>query len=234
MPTITQQLRNGTLKAREFLNSETRLSTYAHNKELAKRLGFGTIEEPYNSTARANKPFQPKLTANNSTEGGSFIPGKQLQQDIIEINLAHQVEPAAFHESLHRGSYGMGSLEGLDDMITFKNTKKFYEYLSDKLRKPWSQQPSSMRDYLDKPGELPVNVLELGQRMGIQVGQKYPGKTKFNTIIDQFRRDNPNDGKLFILDYLNMNKPKRVWDALSGQYFTALPAIYGGYKATEE
>lgn len=234
MPTITQQLRNGTLKAREFLNSETRLSTYSHNKELAKRLGFGNIEEPYNSIARANKPFQPKLTANNSTEGGSFIPGKQPQQDIIEINLAHQVEPAAFHESLHRGSYGMGSLEGLDDMITFKNTKKFYEYLSDKLRKPWSQQPSSMRDYLDKPGELPVNVLELGQRMGIQVGQKYPGKTKFNTIIDQFRRDNPNDGKLFILDYLNMNKPKRVWDALSGQYFTALPAIYGGYKATEE
>lgn len=234
MPTITQQLRNGTLKAREFLNSETRLSTYAHNKELAKRLGFGTIEEPYNSTARANKPFQPKLTANNSTEGGSFIPGKQPQQDIIEINLAHQVEPAAFHESLHRGSYGMGSLEGLDDMITFKNTKKFYEYLSDKLKKPWSSQPTSMRDYLDKPGELPVNVLELGQRMGIQIGQKYPGKTKFNTIIDQFRRDNPNDGKLFILDYLNMNKPKRVWDALSGQYFTALPAIYGGYKATEE
>lgn len=234
MPTITQQLRNGTLKAREFLNSETRLSTYAHNKELAKRLGFGTIEEPYNSIARANKPFQPKLTANNSTEGGSFIPGKQPQQDIIEINLAHEVEPAAFHETLHRGSYGMGSLEGLDNMSEFRNTNRFYEYLSDKLKKPWSEQPTSMRDYLDKPGELPVNVLELGQRMGIQVGQKYPGKTKFNTIIDQFRRDNPNDGKLFILDYLNMNKPKRVWDALSGQYFTALPAIYGGYKATEE
>ena len=234
MPTITQQLRNGTLKAREFLNSETRLSTYAHNKELAKRLGFGTIEEPYNSTARANKPFQPKLIANNSTEGGSFIPGKQPQQDIIEINLAHQVEPAAFHESLHRGSYGMGSLEGLDNMSEFRNTNRFYEYLSDKLKKPWSSQPTSMRDYLDKPGELPVNVLELGQRMGIQIGQKYPGKTKFNTIIDQFRRDNPNDGKLFILDYLNMDKPKRVWDALSGQYFTALPAIYGGYKTIEE
>ena len=234
IPTITQQLKNGTLKAREFLNSETRLSTYAHNKELAKRLGFGNIEEPYNSIARVNKPFQPKLTANNSTEGGSFIPGKQPQQDIIEINLAHQVEPAAFHESLHRGSYGMGSLEGLDDMITFKNTKKFYEYLSDKLRKPWSQQPSSMRDYLDKPGELPVNVLELGQRMGIEVGQKYPGKIQFNTIIDQFKKNNPNDGKLFILDYLNMNKPKRVWNALSGQYFTTLPAIYGGYKVTKE
>lgn len=234
MPTITQQLKNGTLKAREFLNSETRLSTYAHNKELAKRLGFGTIEEPYNSTARANKPFQPKLTANNSTEGGSFIPGKTAQQDIVEINLTHDIEPAAFHETLHRGSYGMGSLEGLDNMSEFRNTNRFYEYLSDKLKKPWSSQPTSMRDYLDKPGELPVNVLELGQRMGIQIGQKYPGKTKFNTIIDQFRRDNPNDGKLFILDYLNMNKPKRVWDALSGQYFTALPAIYGGYKATEE
>ena len=234
MPTITQQLRNGTLKAREFLNSETRLSTYAHNKELAKRLGFGTIEEPYNSIARANKPFQPKLTANNSTEGGSFIPGKQPQQDIIEINLAHQVEPAVFHESLHRGSYGMGSLEGLDDMITFKNTKKFYEYLSDKLRKPWSQQPNSMRDYLDKPGELPVNVLELGQRMGIQIGQKYPGRAQFNTIIEQFKKANPNDGKLFILDYLNMDKPKRVWNALSGQYFTVLPAIYGGYKVTKD
>ena len=234
MPTITQQLRNGTLKAREFLNSETRLSTYARNKELAKRLGFGTIEEPYNSTARANKPFQPKLTANNSTEGGSFIPGKQPQQDIIEINLAHQVEPAAFHESLHRGSYGMGSLEGLDNMSEFRNTNRFYEYLSDKLKKPWPSQPTSMRDYLDKPGELPVNVLELGQRMGIQIGQKYPGKIKFNTIIDQFKRNNPNDGKLFILDYLNMNKPKRVWDALSGQYFTALPAIYGGYKTIEE
>ena len=128
----------------------------------------------------------------------------------------------------------MGSLEGLDNMSEFRNTKRFYEYLSDKLKKPWSLQPTSMRDYLDKPGELPVNVLELGQRMGVQVGQKYPGKTKFNAIIDQFKRNNPNDGKLFILDYLNMNKPKRVWDALSGQYFTALPAIYGGYKATEE
>ena len=234
MPTITQQLKNGTLKAREFLNSETRLSTYAHNKELAKRLGFGNIEEPYNSIARANKPFQPKLIANNSTEGGSFIPGKSPQQDIIEINLAHQVEPAAFHESLHRGSYGMGSLEGFDDMATFKNTRKFYEYLSDKLRKPWEQQPSSMRYYLDKPGELPVNVLELGQRMGIQIGQKYPGRAQFNAIIEQFKKANPNDGKLFVLDYLNMDKPKRVWDALSGRYFTTLPAIYGGYKITED
>ena len=235
MPTITQQIKEGGSKAVDFLGSQTRLDTYNYNRNLANRLGFGSIEEPYNSIVRVRKPFQVKFNTNTlSNEGGSFIPGKTAQQDIVEINLTHDIEPAAFHETLHRGSYGMGSLEGLDNMSEFRNTNRFYEYLSDKLKKPWSEQPTSMRDYLDKPGELPVNVLELGQRMGIQVGQKYPGKTKFNTIIDQFRRDNPNDGKLFILDYLNMNKPKRVWDALSGQYFTALPAIYGGYKATEE
>lgn len=235
MPTITQQIKEGGLKAVDFLGSQTRLDTYNYNRNLAKRLGFGTIEEPYNSIVRVRKPFQVKFNTNTlSNEGGSFIPGKTAQQDIVEINLTHDIEPAAFHETLHRGSYGMGSFEGLDNMSEFRNTNRFYEYLSDKLKKPWSEQPTSMRDYLDKPGELPVNVLELGQRMGIQIGQKYPGKTKFNTIIDQFRRDNPNDGKLFILDYLNMNKPKRVWDALSGQYFTALPAIYGGYKVTKD
>ena len=235
MPTITQQIKEGGSKAVDFLGSQTRLDTYNYNRNLANRLGFGSIEEPYNSIVRVRKPFQVKFNTNTlSNEGGSFIPGKTAQQDIVEINLTHDIEPAAFHETLHRGSYGMGSLEGLDNMSEFRNTNRFYEYLSDKLKKPWSEQPTSMRDYLDKPGELPVNVLELGQRMGIQIGQKYPGSAQFNTIIEQFKKANPNDGKLFILDYLNMNKPKRVWDALSGQYFTALPAIYGGYKATEE
>ena len=235
MPTITQQIKEGGSKAVDFLGSQTRLDTYNYNRNLANRLGFGSIEEPYNSIVRVRKPFQVKFNTNTlSNEGGSFIPGKTAQQDIVEINLTHDIEPAAFHETLHRGSYGMGSLEGLDNMSEFRNTNRFYEYLSDKLKKPWSSQPTSMRDYLDKPGELPVNVLELGQRMGIQIGQKYPGRAQFNTIIEQFKKANPNDGKLFILDYLNMNKPKRVWDALSGQYFTALPAIYGGYKATEE
>lgn len=91
---------------------------------------------------------------------------------------------------------------------------------------PWEDIPMGHRIGF-KTGEMPLDNLGYFQKLG-------NGKYSYQGTIIPDKRININDGKLFILDYLNMNKPKRVWDALSGQYFTALPAIYGGYKATEE
>lgn len=59
--------------------------------------------------------------------------------------------------------------------------------------------------------------------MGIVPGQEFPGKEKLQQLLEIAKQKYP--GKAFVIDALNMEHPKRVWDALSGRYFGIAPII---------
>ena len=61
-----------------------------------------------------------------------------------------------------------------------------------------------------------TNVLELGLFGNFRKANGYPGGVQLQKMLDEVRRANPNHA--YTIDLLNMQKPKRVWEALTGQY----------------
>jgi hypothetical protein len=87
--------------------------------------------------------------------------------------------------------------------------------------------------YLSLGDEAAANTAELGRRMGLKLGQKYPGLENFKKMIEQHKRLDKSKG--FILDKAILNKPAdygRLWKALTGKYFTA-PVVVGGAALTQ-
>lgn len=80
--------------------------------------------------------------------------------------------------------------------------------------------PEHLKAYLndvDIPrNEGLVNVLEIGHMSGLDPNKGYPGFKELQRILLDVKNENPQYG--FIIDTLNMKKPKRVWEALTGQY----------------
>ena len=63
--------------------------------------------------------------------------------------------------------------------------------------------------------------MEIGKRLGIQPGTPYPGKTEAIRIIESAKAD-PSKGS-FVNLYNYKNKPKRMWNAITGKYFGLIP-----------
>lgn len=230
-----QKIASGLDKAKRFLNSKVREDALKHNIELAKRLGFRDIDvaAAHKDANRLSKNPHIRIT-NDLTKnpGGVEIWNyDHPEADVISINLAtsENVENTAFHEQLHRGGYGAQGV-----LKNSPNSTSFYKLKSDKLKLPWDQQPPGyMRDYIDNPGEMAVNMVHYGQDMGIPLGAKYPGNTEFLKMIFDYYRKVGNTGKTWLMPYLNWKKPKRIWDALSGQYFSVPLGVGIGYETLE-
>lgn len=218
----------------EYLNSPIRTAVNTHNKELANRLGF-KLFRPFNEARqRVSTPSNLKIVRENSSIGGSVsTDSKNPAADQVTINL-YNSDPyyASMHENLHRGYLGNAPKEYFlnETRGTFGDTNRFYNYLKDKLLKPWSERynlPGA--DYLDQSAELAVNMFEVGQRMGLKVGQKFPGNQKVLELLEKYK--NSGDYKSGVIDHLNLKHPLRIWKALTGTLFS-VPLIYGTVNNT--
>lgn len=235
----------GKKEAINFLSSDVKIISDAHNKELAERLGLKYFR-PYNGApARAAYPMSrgsiltqadPKAVWVGSDRNGfwvtpSIIDGNALGKalvvpgepgkDLMTISLQGNPQNSAFHETLHRGNYGTipaVNINTAEKAMAAHHTNIFYNWKTKKLL----NENYNFSDYLGDPQEAAVNALEIGKIMGLTPGQAYPGKTKALQIFSN--AINSNHYKLdFLKDYRWNTKPKRVWDALTGQYYI-LPA----------
>ena len=218
----------------EYLNSPVRTEVNAHNKKLADRLGF-KLFKPFNEAGqRVSTPSNLKIVRENSSVGGSVsTDSKNPAADQVTINL-YNSNPyyASMHENLHRGYLGNAPKEYFlnETRGTFGDTNRFYDYLKDKLLKPWSERynlPGA--DYLDQSAELAVNMFEVGQRMGLKIGQKFPGNQKVLELLKKYK--DSGDYKSGVVDHLNLKHPLRIWKALTGTLFS-LPLVYGTVNNT--
>ena len=235
MDKIHSDVDKGTKEAIDFLESDVKKETDLYNKRLAKRLGYEHFTPYPNGAERARVKVTPDyetITYPNGEFAGRVAFDADPSKDILQYNKHYNLHPTAYHETLHRGYYGMADKDrmpiggNLFEHVKRKaNTTDFYDFKTRKLLVPENEAPDlETYNYLLIEGETAANTMELGKRLGLQPGQEYPGRQALEQMLKEFSES--GNEHAFITKYLNMKHPKRVWNALTGRYFI-YPTVVG-------
>lgn len=228
MDKIHSDVDKGTKEALDFLESDIKKETDLYNKRLAQRLGYEHFTPYPNGAERARVKVTPDyetITYPNGEFAGRVAFDADPSKDILQYNKHYNLHPTAYHETLHRGYYGMADKDrmpiggNLFEHVKRKaNTTDFYDFKTRKLLVPENEAPDlETYNYLLIEGETAANTMELGKRLGLQPGQEYPGRQALEQMLKEFSES--GNEHAFITKYLNMKHPKRVWNALTGKYF---------------
>lgn len=228
MDKIHNDVDRGTKEAIEFLESDVKKETDLYNKRLAQRLGYEHFTPYPNGAERARVKVTPDyetITYPNGEFAGRVYLDPNPSNDMLQYNKHYNLHPTAYHETLHRGYYGMADKDrmpiggNLFEHVKRKtNTRDFYNFKTKKLLVPENEAPDlATHKYLFEEGEAAANTMELGKRLGLQPGQEYPGRQALEQMLKEFSES--GNEHAFITKYLNMKHPKRVWNALTGKYF---------------
>ena len=228
MDKIHSDVDKGTKEAIDFLESDVKKETDLYNKRLAQRLGYDHFTPYPNGADRARVKVTPDyetITYPNGEFAGRVAFDADPSKDILQYNKHYNLHPTAYHETLHRGYYGMADKDrmpiggNLFEHVKRKaNTTDFYDFKTRKLLVPENEAPDlETYNYLLIEGETAANTMELGKRLGLQPGQEYPGRQALEQMLKEFSES--GNEHAFITKYLNMKHPKRVWNALTGKYF---------------
>jgi flagellum-specific peptidoglycan hydrolase FlgJ len=231
---VHRDVARGTKEAIDFLESDIKKETDLYNKKLAQRLGYKHFT-PYSKGAERARvevvPDYDKISYPNSGDAGKVTLNSNPAEDILSYNVFYNLHPTSFHETLHRGLYGMISRDkmpiggNLFEHIGRKtDTRDFYSFKTKKLLVPENEAPDlTTYNYLFEEGEAAANTMELGKRLGLKPGQEYPGRKALEQMLKEFSESGNEHSHM--PSYLNMKHPKRVWDALTGRYFIYPTAV---------
>ena len=239
MQRIAEDTKKGGKAAQDFLGSAIKREADAHNIELAKRIGYNGFTPFAHAQMRSTYPIKPdftSLSADDSALGSVELSGTGPQYDTMQLNLFGDLDKSAFHETLHRGFYGMPEKRVLTNtpesndwyLNTFRPTRKFYNWKQEKLLQPLYSDNSNLEilDYLSKDGEAYTNAMEIGRRLGIAPGTPYPGKEKALELFRKFADSTDDKAEIFKYGYNWEKKPLRIWQAITGRY-AILPVSFG-------
>lgn len=225
---VYRDVARGTKEAIDFLESDIKKETDLYNKKLAQRLGYKHFT-PYSKGAERARvevvPDYDKINYPNSGYAGAVDLGADPSKDVLQYNTFYNLHPTSFHETLHRGLYGMISRDKMpiggnlfEHIKSKSDTDKFYNFKTKKLLVPENEAPDlATYEYLFKEGEAAANTMELGKRLGLKPGQEYPGRKALEQMLKEFSES--GNEQSYMPKYLNMKHPKRVWNALTGKYF---------------
>lgn len=232
MKEIEKAINNGAVDMYTFMNSDIYKNSTLHDIALAKR-AFGYDITPVmngnyilTDVKVQNKPMSDALgmTAIEFTNNPS--------RDVIYIDVDQHpslqaLENTAFHEYGHHGRY-----KAVDPIKHFLNgapgadndvTTKFYQWKFKHLFKPEVEIPTHLVDHYNYLVKNPIafnegatNVLEIGRAGGFNQAAGYPGAIRLREMLDDVLLANPD--YQYTIDLLDMKHPKRVWNALIGNY----------------
>ena len=228
MDKIHSDVDKGTKEALDFLESDIKKETDLYNKRLAQRLGYEHFTPYPNGADRARVKVTPDyetITYPNGEFAGRVAFDADPSKDILQYNKHYNLHPTAYHETLHRGHYGMVPQDrrmlgatGTEHVRRLHDSKDFYNFKTKKLLVPENEAPDlEMYNYLFENGEAAANTMELGKRLGLQPGQEYPGRQALEQMLKEFSESGNEHSHM--PKYLNIKHPKRVWNALTGKYF---------------
>lgn len=234
---IQSDIKQGILDARAFLESDVKAAANQHNKELATRLGMSGFSPDAGIYRAAVAPAKRQFTTSTKATSGVVergLGGQNPAEDVVTYNLTSKdLQPTAFHEELHRGNIGEGNIFDLTNNEPLRkkiiDTESFTQFKVNHLLKNDLNLPYA--EYLRQDGEAAANILEVAYRAGIKPGQPYPGAEEVLKTLEQIKKTVPE--KSFVIDNLDTSHPKRIWDALTGKYFIAVPAV-GSYDYLQQ
>ena len=223
-----EDIKLGKQKAGSFFQHPVVIDSYAHNQALAKRLGIILPDRPADISTVVTRPV--KIGFNTSPGEIANVGHGYYGDPNAFINFEWALRPrrdwhnAARHEYMHLGYY---SAPIRPETMTkeyyetvYKPAAEFWQWKTNKLLKPEFRKNSYLS--YDGAGEAGVNLIEIGQDLGIKLGQKYPGDVEFLNMMNNY------DGlKSFVIPQLQLDTKagrRHVWDAMTGKYFT-IPAI---------
>lgn len=234
---IQSDIKQGILDAHAFLESDIKAAANQHNKELATKLGMSGFSPDAGIERAAIAPAKRQFTTSAKATSGALergLGGQNPAEDIVTYNLTSKdLRPTAFHEELHRGNIGEGNIFDLTNSESLRkkiiDTENFTQFKVNHLLKNDLNLPYA--EYLRQDGEAAANILDIAYRAGIKPGQPYPGAEEVLKTLEQIKKIVPE--KSFVIDNLDTSHPKRIWDALTGKYFMAIPAV-GSYDYLQQ
>ena len=216
---------SGKNQAAKFFQQPVVQNSYAHNKELANRLGINIADRPENISEIVGAPIKLSPYIQNPGNELANIAQSYLGDPSATLSIAwtpfskRVAKLTGIHEGLHRGHYAQvikpaSTITKNYYETTMRPEATFWNWKINKLLKPEYQN-----GYLGGPfdGEAGVNLIEMGRDIGVKLGAKYPGDEVFMNMINNY-----NGHKSFLIPHLDLNTRagrKHVWDAMTGQYF---------------
>ena len=215
---------SGKNQAAKFFQQPVVQNSYAHNKELANRLGINIADRPENISEIVGAPIKLSPYIQNPGNELANIAQSYLGDPSATLSIAWTpfskriAKLTGIHEGLHRGHYAQVIKPQTITKNYYETTMRpeatFWNWKINKLLKPEYQN-----GYLGGPfdGEAGVNLIEMGRDMGVKLGTKYPGDEVFMNMINNY-----NGHKSFLIPHLDLDTRagrRHVWDAMTGQYF---------------
>ena len=216
---------SGKNQAAKFFQQPVVQNSYAHNKELANRLGINIANRPENISEIVGAPIKLSPYIQNPGNELANIAQSYLGDPSATLSIAwtpfskRVAKLTGIHEGLHRGHYAQvikpaSTITKNYYETTMRPEATFWNWKINKLLKPEYQN-----GYLGGPfdGEAGVNLIEMGRDMGVKLGAKYPGDEVFMNMINNY-----NGHKSFLIPHLDLDTRagrRHVWDAMTGQYF---------------
>ena len=226
---IDNAVNQGIQMGKDYINNPIVQATSEHNRQLFKRL-YG---KPQNMiyidntgkkvlakqrgellSTSVEEPIKYKFAELPTNDAGTYIRSKDGSGNItIKKGLNNsKTKLTAFHETLHHGRYG-----NFDGIIYDIKAEKIYPNNS----------------YLIAGHEAAANTAEVGRDMGLALGQKYPGRQVFRDMLDKLLAKGHYKDFVIKDAKLDTNRDyKRLWDALTGKYFTTAGAAATGLNLT--
>ena len=226
---IDNAVNQGIQMGKDYINNPIVQATSEHNRQLFKRL-YG---KPQNMiyidntgkkvlakqrgellSTSVEEPIKYKFVELPTNDAGTYIRSIDGSGNItIKKGLNNsKTKLTAFHETLHHGRYG-----NFDGIIYDIKAEKIYPNNS----------------YLMAGHEAAANTAEVGRDMGLALGQKYPGRQVFKGMLDNLLAKGHYKDFVIKDAKLDTNRDyKRLWDALTGKYFTTAGAAATGLNLT--
>ena len=218
----------------DWVNSPAYRKAALNNKIEAESMGLSYTpiwEKP--SFIEAQQNFRPVISTDTKHGQGwvftSDDPGiihlratnESTLRPTVKHEMAHSSRLAWADPKLKKSTYKprqenkylrFKNSQVFDDGADFTNKSEFYDFTGEGF-----------------PHEAVTNTRDLGERLGIKVGQPYPGDSKVLEIINEVRDKYPNTlygnmAKHFRRDPENL---KFVWKALNGTQWLLIPTIFG-------
>lgn len=233
---IQEGLFGGKRSAESFMGSQTYKDAVAHDIALAKR-AFGYDINPVVNDRYIKMPVKIEGASLGPHDAGLMYSNPNTNNpiddrilvDVGKHKTVNDLAATIFHENLHHGRFKTIDPQGNTIFTEIYHPEKvnptldFYKWKLKHLFKPEVEIPQELLDhykYLTSV-EIPhnegaTNVLELGFLGNARAKSGYPGAQEVQKLLDEVRKANPQHA--YTIDLLNMKKPKRVWEAMTGQY----------------